>query len=350
MSLLEIRDLKIHYRTQHGYAQAVDGVSFAVEHNECLGLVGESGCGKSTLVKSVLRLFPPNGFAAGGHIFFQGRDILALGSGDLRRLRWKEISMITQSAMNALDPVQRVGDQVIESIVAHEKVGRAEAMQRAEELFELVGLDRKRVRDYPHQFSGGMRQRVMIAMALSLNPILILADEPTTGLDVVTQDQILRQVRQIRQEFKKAMLLVTHNMAVVAENCDRAAVMYAGKIMEIGPTRQVLEHPYNPYTLGLRNAFPSMKQDRILISIPGSPPNLVNPPPGCRFYDRCPFHSNVCREEMPPLTQVTSDQSTACHHWTRIEEIRELAKREETWQAFGPAGGAKKRMAHLVGN
>lgn len=343
MTLLEIEDLKVFYRTSTGECQAVDGVSFAVEEDECLGVVGESGCGKSTVVKAILGILPPNGWVPAGEIRFKGRDILSLNSTDLRRLRWKEISLISQSAMNALDPVYRVGDQVIESMLAHEKIGADEARRRTESLFELVGLDSGRTREYPHQFSGGMRQRVMIAMALSLDPTLILADEPTTGLDVITQHSILQKMRDLRRELKKSMLLVTHNMAVVAENCNRMVVMYAGKVMEIGPTEQVLRSSHNPYTLGLHNAFPSLREEKTLISIPGAPPTLVDPPPGCRFHDRCPFQTDSCVQEEPPLVEVADGQFTACHERMRIEEIRELAKQRELWLALSPARGRDRK-------
>ena len=221
MAVLEVKDLRIYYRTLKGYAQAVDGVSFQIEEGEYLGLVGESGCGKSTIAKAILRILPPNGEIMGGAILFNGQDLVSMKLSDLKKIQWKEISMVPQSAMYSFDPVYRIEEQLLEAIETHEKTTREAALSKIRGLFGLVGLNEKRLKDYPHQFSGGMRQRAMIAMALTLDPTLIIADEATTGLDVIVQDQILYRIKEIHEKMKKTMLLITHNMAVVAENCDK---------------------------------------------------------------------------------------------------------------------------------
>lgn len=333
MSILTVENLKVHYLTQKGFSHAVDGVSFEINEGEYLGLVGESGCGKSTIAKAILQTLPANGQVRGGSVAFRGTDLLALKKNELNRLRWKDIALIPQSAMNALDPVYRIREQMLEAIEVHEKIKPAAALDKIESLFELVGLNKARLRDYPHQFSGGMRQRAMIAMSLVLDPTLIIADEPTTGLDVIVQDQILHRIREIHESLIKVMLLITHNMAVVAENCNRIAVMYAGKIMEYGGAA-VLAEPFHPYTLGLINAFPSVEdQARELISIPGAPPDLLTPPDGCRFHERCPFAEAICDRDEPPLYAVADDHVAACHFWRRADYFRKKAAQANTWEA-----------------
>ncbi len=336
--MLEIRNLKTYFKTRAGYAQAVDDVSFTVQPGQNFGLVGESGCGKTTAAKSIVKLLPPNGEIVGGQILFKGRDLVRLTNEEMQKVRWREISMISQSAMNSLDPVYRVGDQIVEAIQAHEPVGRAEAMDRARELFGLVGIDPKRLRDYPHQFSGGMKQRSIIAMSLALNPSLIIADEPTTALDVIVQDQILRRIKSLLESHQASMILITHDISVVAEMCDRVAVMYAGKLMECGDVITVFKRPFHPYTLGLQNAFPDLhgaKQE--LISIPGSPPKLVDPPAGCRFAARCPFALDVCGEQEPAMVEVGPGHQAACHRLEMIDWMRAEAARKESWDRVGAA-------------
>ncbi len=332
MALLELRDLRIEYRTAAGAARAVDGLTLAIEEGEYLGLVGESGCGKSTVAKAILGILPRNGSVAEGGIFFRGRSLTGLTIAELNRIRWREIAMVPQSAMNGFDPVYTIEQQINEAIDAHLDWNAPRKRQRIDELFALVGLERGRARDYPHQFSGGMRQRAMIAMAMVLDPAFIVADEPTTGLDVIVQDQILHRIREIHRNLGKTMLLITHDMAVVAENCDRIAVMYAGKLVEHGG-HDVFESPFHPYTMGLCNAFPDLAdRGRELISIPKAPPSLIDPPPGCRFADRCPFAEPRCVAEVPPLVEVAPGHVAACHFIGRAAEFRSQARHIETWQ------------------
>ncbi len=333
-SILEIVGLRAYYSINNGLCRAVDGISFEIGPNENLGLVGESGCGKSTVVKSIIKVFPKYFRIMGGKILFKGRDLVPLSYNEMRKVRWKEISVIPQSAMNALNPVYRVGYQVEEAIMEHENVSRKEAKERVEELFALVGIDPKRSEEYPHQFSGGMKQRINIALALALNPALIIADEPTTALDVILQDQILQRMLIIQRQINFSMLLITHDISLVAENCNKVAVMYAGKIVEYSDVHRVLTNPYHPYTLGLKNAFPSIKRskDQPLISIPKAPPSLIDPPNKCRFATRCPFSTNICCEEEPETVEVEKNYFVACHHLDKVDEMRERSTKIQTWE------------------
>jgi peptide/nickel transport system ATP-binding protein len=328
---LTVDHLRVYYATRSGYVRAVDDVSFAVRPGAYLGIVGESGCGKTTVVKGIFRLLPDDAFVD-GDVRLDGRNVLAMSSNELRQTRWTRMSLITQSAMNSLDPVYRVGDQIVEAIRAHWDVSYDDAWQRAAEMFDLVGLAPDRLRNYPHQFSGGMRQRAIIALALVLQPGLIIADEPTTALDVITQDQILARIRRIHEAASASMILVTHDISVIAETCNDTAVMYAGKIVEYGPTIGVLQEPCHPYTMGLKNAFPNIKGgiDK-LIAIPGSPPSLIDPPRGCHFAERCPFASDRCRDLEPSLRHVGTDHSAACHYTDQVANLRERAKKKSTW-------------------
>jgi len=334
MAVLEIRDLTVTYRTADGEARAVDGVSFGLEAGQYLGIVGESGCGKSTIAKAIIGILPENAHASGG-IMYEDRNLLALDREALNKVRWRHIAMVPQSAMHALDPVYRVGDQIAEAIQAHKPMEGTALHQRLDALFELVGISKARLADHPHQLSGGMRQRAMIAMALALDPDVIVADEPTTGLDVIVQDQILLRIKEIQEKMGKAMLLITHDIAVVSENCDQVVVMYAGRVMERG-SHTVLENPFHPYTVGLINAFPDLDGNaRELISIPGSPPSLLNPPKGCRFHARCPFALPLCTEQEPELLEVAPGHFAACHRTGDISEIRRRGADPATWQAKG---------------
>ncbi len=315
MPLLEVENLRTYYFTRAGAVRAVDGVSFFVEKGEVFGLAGESGCGKTTAGLSILRLLPPYGRIVGGHIIFDGTDLLGIRESVFRRrYRWKRISMIFQGAMNALNPVFRVGDQIAEAIMLHEKVSKEEAMEKVRELFKRVGIEPSRVDNYPHEFSGGMRQRAMIAMALACNPELVIADEPTTALDVVIQGQILDLLRKLKEEYDLSVILITHDMSVIAELCNRVGIMYAGKLVECADVRTIFKEPAHPYTQGLISAIPSLTGPKVrLKSIPGAPPDLLNPPKGCRFHPRCPYATGKCRREEPKYTQVGKLHWVACH-------------------------------------
>ena len=332
--LLSVENLKVIFRLKGNESvKAVDNISFTLDEDEYLGIVGESGCGKTTAAKAILKILPPNGEILGGHILFKGRDLIPLTYNEMRKVRWNEISIISQDAMNSLNPVHRVGEQIVEAIRVHRDVKKSMAMERAEELFALVGIEKERLQDYPHQFSGGMRQRSIIAMALALNPSIIIADEPTTALDVIVQDSILQKINDLRKQLEKSMIIITHDVAVVAENCVRVAVMYAGKIIEYGATRTIFTSPYHPYTIGLQNAFPEIKGPlKELINIPGELPSLIHPPIGCRFFDRCPFGKELCRKEEPPLREVEPDHFSACYFPEKSDEFRKLGKSYETWE------------------
>ncbi|RLG41651.1 MAG: ABC transporter ATP-binding protein [Thermoproteota archaeon] len=314
-AILEIKGLKAYYETIKGYVKAVDDVSLRIKSKTAVGLVGESGCGKTTLALAVTRLLPSNGRVLGGSIFFNGKDILSISEEEFRKeYRWKKISMVFQGAMNALNPVYRIGDQIAEAIIRHENVSKDEALERAKKLLSLVGIDPKRAKSYPHELSGGMKQRTMIAMALACNPEFLIADEPTTALDVIVQAQVLKLIKSLQQELGLTLMLITHDLSVVAEICDYAAVMYAGKLVESADIVTIYKNPLHPYTKGLVNAFPSIRgEKKQLVSIPGAPPNLLNPPSGCRFHPRCPYAMEICRREEPELVKVDGDHQVACH-------------------------------------
>ncbi len=318
--LLQIRDLSVEYETRMGVVKAVDGVSLDVYRGEVLGLVGESGCGKSTLGMALLRLVRPPGRIVQGTIHFDGINLLELSEGEMRDLRGRRISMIFQDPMTSLDPLQRIDDHFIETIRAHERRTRpAEARQRAAELFDRLGIAPDRLVDYPHQLSGGMRQRVMIGLALSLNADLIIADEPTTSLDVIVEAQFLDLLKELQEAYRLTIILITHNIGIVAELADRVAVMYAGKLVELAPAVPLFTEPLHPYTAGLLRSVPNIRldQDRLEI-MEGSPPDLINPPPGCRFHPRCSLAVERCRVEEPPFVEVRPEHQVAC--WVRMEE------------------------------
>ncbi len=332
MALLEIENLEVRYRSAGAQARAIDRVSLTLDRHECLGLIGESGCGKSTLAKAVMGILPRSACVAGGSIRFDGRELVGLTQDELRPMRARDMALVPQAAMNGFDPVYTIWRQLEETMRAHARMTAGEMRRRAEDLFVTVGLPVAVLEDYPHQLSGGMRQRAMIAMALLLDPKLILADEPTTGLDVLVQDQILESIAENGVRAGKAMLLITHDMGVVAENCDKIAVMYAGRIVEQGD-EHLFESAQHPYTLGLCNAFPNLgDRRRRLISIPGSPPSLFTREGGCCFRRRCPFATERCLEE-PPLNAVTSDHAVACHYIDRAQEFRLRALDPATWRA-----------------
>jgi peptide/nickel transport system ATP-binding protein len=332
VSLLSIRDLHVHYTTNDGIVRAVDGADLEVPAGSIVGLVGESGCGKSTLARATMGVLPGTGRIAGGTIVFEGRDLTTLAEPERRALRWRRMSFVPQTAMNALDPVQRLRAQMLEVLCERGGLARRAASARADELMHLVGLDPARLADYPHQFSGGMRQRVSIALALALQPSLVIADEPVTALDVIVQRQVLDVLRELQHRLNLAMILVTHDMAVIAYACDRAAVMYAGKIVESGPAGAVLETPSHPYTMGLTHAFPDLRAAQaILLPIEGAPPSLLTPPAGCRFAVRCPFAETRCLDAPPPLVTIAPDHQVACWRSGEAGWLRAQAIRPETW-------------------
>jgi peptide/nickel transport system ATP-binding protein len=336
MSLLEVTGLRVAFTTGRGPVRAVDGVDLDIPAGSITGLVGESGCGKSTLGRALMGVLPDRGRITAGSIVFEGQDLLKLSERARRALRWRRTAFIPQTAMNALDPVQRLGAQVAEVLTERGGLGRAKAASRASELFRMVGLDPRRLSNYPHQFSGGMRQRASIALALALQPSLVIADEPVTALDVIVQRQVLDVLRDLQARLGLAMILVTHDMAVVAYACDRVAVMYAGLVVEAGPVASVLERPLHPYTMGLTHAFPDVHDSAMrLVPIEGSPPSLLDPPLGCRFAVRCPFADARCRAEPPPFRAIGRDHRVACWHAEDADSLRGRAADPATWAALG---------------
>ncbi len=330
MALLEVKDLRVSFRTDDGIVHAVDGVNFSVEKGKTLGIVGESGCGKSVTCLSIMGLNAKRNTISSGEALFKGENLLTMSSRRLRELRGSEIAMIFQDPMTSLNPVHTIGRQLVEAIVLHRDVTKKQARSRALELLGAVGIPRaeRRIDDYPHQFSGGMRQRVMIAMSLINDPDLLIADEPTTALDVTTQAQILTLMNRLQQEFGSAIIMITHDLGVVAEVADEVVVMYAAKIVEQGAVDSIFSRPHHPYTWGLLGSLPRLDADvERLVQIPGQPPSLLNPPRGCRFHPRCPYVMDVCRTDEPALTPSPGDAShlQACHLDEETKE-REAAK------------------------
>jgi peptide/nickel transport system ATP-binding protein len=316
-TLVELRGLSVAY----GDVVAVDNVDLTIGAGEILGLAGESGCGKTTVANALMQILRPPAHIAGGSILFRGDDLTGLSTEELRQHRWRNVSMVFQSAMNALNPVMRVGDQFVDMMRAHERISKRAALARAAELLDLVGIDGRRVRAYPHELSGGMRQRVIIAMALALQPELVIMDEPTTALDVVVQREILQEIQDLKAELGFAVLFITHDLSLLLEFADRIAIMYAGELVETAPARTLFAERQHPYTVGLMNSFPPLSGPiGRMTGIPGSPPDLAAPPAGCRFHPRCPH----CRPEdaalyarqvgeKPKLLQVAPEHLVACH-------------------------------------
>ncbi len=310
--LLEVTDLSVDYLTEAGDVRAVDRVSFTVEPGEFLGIVGESGCGKSTLLFGVGQLLSPPGEVAGGTVIFRGSDMVRLGADELRNIRWRDYSVVMQSAMNALNPMKSIGAQFKDTLEAHGSLSADEIRQRSEEVLGLVGIDAAHLGSYPHQLSGGMRQRAMIAMALLFTPQLVMMDEPTSALDVVAQRSLMSKIKDLQRSLGFAVIFVTHDMSVVSRYSDRVMVMYAGQIAEAAPTEAIFDHPRHPYTRGLMEAFPSViGPRRDLVGIPGSPPDLARPPVGCRFAPRCPAVMPACLRVVPELYPV-GDADVRC--------------------------------------
>jgi len=331
MALLEVRDLRTSFRTDDGLVKAVEGVNFSVERGKTLGIVGESGCGKSVTCLTIMGLNNPRNTISSGEALFKGENLLAMSRNQLRDLRGNDVAMIFQDPMTSLNPVHSIGKQLVEAVLLHRDVSKKEARLRALELLKAVGIPRadRRIGDYPHQFSGGMRQRVMIAMALINEPDLLIADEPTTALDVTTQAQILKLMHDLQREFDTAIVLITHDLGVVAEIADDVVVMYAGRVAEEGDVDSIFTRPHHPYTWGLLGSLPRLDADvERLVQIQGQPPSLLNPPRGCRFHPRCPYVMDVCRADEPLLSPVSGDPShlQACHldETTKDREVEKL--------------------------
>lgn len=320
--LLEVNDLRVSFFTHVGEVQAVRGATFAVGAGEAVALVGESGCGKSVTAQSIMRLIPdPPGRIVGGSIMFQGQDLVKATERQMEEIRGKQIGMIFQDPMTSLNPTMTVGQQIMEGIMKHQGLSRKEAKKKAVEMLSLVGIPQpdRRVNQYPHEFSGGMRQRVMIAIALSCAPQLLIADEPTTALDVTIQAQIIELMKELKEKTGTSIILITHDLGVVAGLCSRVLVMYAGQIVESGPIREVFYHPRHPYTYSLLRAVPRLdaKQKSRLVSIPGQPPDLINPPKGCGFAPRCEFAMRICLEKPPAETVLNEHHQARC--WLLVE-------------------------------
>jgi peptide/nickel transport system ATP-binding protein len=314
--LLEVKDLKVHFHTDDGVVKAVDGVSYSIAPGETLGIVGESGSGKSVSSLTVMGLTNSPQAVISGEVIFQGQDLLKLPNDEMRTIRGDKISMIFQDPMTSLHPFYKVGDQIAEAILQHQNLSKKEAFQGAIDMLAKVNIPRpdERAKQFPHEFSGGMRQRAMIAMALALNPDLLIADEPTTALDVTVQAQILDLIDRLKDEFNAAVIIITHDLGVVAEHCDNIQVMYAGKAVEFGNTDDIYYQPHHPYTWGLLSSIPRLDDelDR-LVPIQGAPPSLINVPPGCAFHPRCPYRFEPCDKEVPALIPSDGHHAAACH-------------------------------------
>ncbi len=318
--LSQIRNLSVEYKTRLGQVSAVDSVSFDIYKGEILGLVGESGCGKSTMGKALMRMIQPPGKITGGQIIFQGEDIMTYDDNQMRDFRGRKVSMIFQDPMTSLNPTQRVDEHIIEAIQVHEpQVKIEEALKLAEKMIRKLGMQKRRMNSYPHQLSGGMRQRVMVGLGLVLNADLIVADEATTSLDVIVEAQLADQLKDIREEFGVSLLVITHNIALVAEISDRIVVMYAGHVMEIANVEPIFDNPLHPYTRGLLKSIPNIKLNDTeeLYKMPGEPPNLTHPPSGCRFHPRCPRVMPICKVHGPDLTEVSPGRFVKC--WLYID-------------------------------
>ena len=330
MALLDVRELKTYFKTDDGIVKAVDGVNFSVEKGRTLGIVGESGSGKSVTCLTIMGLNSKRNTITTGEAVFKDQDLLGMSSRNLRQIRGNDIAMIFQDPMTSLNPVHKVGDQLVEAVLLHQDVTKKQARQRALELLKAVGIPRaeRRLDDYPHQFSGGMRQRVMIAMALINDPDLLIADEPTTALDVTTQAQILNLMNKLQQEFGSAIIIITHDLGVVAEVADDVLVMYAAEVVEQAPVERIFSRPHMPYTWGLLGSLPRLDAEtERLVQIKGQPPSLLRPPAGCRFHPRCPYVMDICKQQDPPLERVTGedDHYAACHLDDETKD-REAAK------------------------
>lgn len=319
MNILEVKDLKVYYKTSKGYVKAVDGISFGLKKGKSIGLVGESGCGKTSVAMAIMKLLPDNARIISGQILFKGEDLVPMTSKQMQNIRSRCIALIFQAAMNALNPVYRVENQIIEAICAHKSISKkqarlVEAKARVEELYQLVGLDYSLAKNYPHEYSGGMKQRAIIAMALACNPEIIIADEPTTALDVIVQDQIIREIVEIQHKLKMSLIYISHDIGVIAETCHYVGVMYAGQIVEYAQTKTLFNTPLHPYTQGLLSSYPSISgEKKKLFSIPAEPINLFDSAVACRFYNRCSQAKDICSKEEPVYHEVKDGHWLLCH-------------------------------------
>ncbi|OLD13909.1 MAG: hypothetical protein AUI50_02990 [Crenarchaeota archaeon 13_1_40CM_2_52_14] len=309
--MLQVQDLSVHYKTRRGFVRALEELRLDAIQGETVGVVGETGSGKSTLGKAILGILPA-GTQVDGKILFRGRDLTQLSNQMYRRLRGEEIALIFQDPMTRLNPLMTIMDHFVEEIRDHESVSADEARRRAREALVSMGIHESRIKNYPHEFSGGMRQRIMIALAIVLKPSLLIADEPTTSLDVIVESQILGILQDLKRAYSMSLLLITHNLGIVAEVCDRVAVLYAGKLVELGPVRDIFRKPLHPYTQGLLSSIIHL-ETKELHSIEGSPPNMIAPPSGCRFHPRCPYAQSICVERLPPLVEFEPGHFAACH-------------------------------------
>ncbi len=311
--ILDVRELRVEYMSPSGPVVAADNVSFHIDPGEVYGLAGESGCGKSTVALALLRVLGPPAVITGGQVCFNDTDVLRLDDSELEQYRWRDVAMVFQSAMNSLNPVMKIGDQIIDALQAHEQMSTRAARERVKELLQIVGIDPRRIDAYPHELSGGMRQRAVIAMALALNPPLLIMDEPTTALDVVVQQEIMQQLSDLKSQFGFSVLFITHDLSLLVEFSDRIGIMYAGEIVEEAPAKELFKDPKHPYTFGLMHSFPLVHGPRrALTGIPGAPPNLLDPPSGCRFHDRCALAFAPCPLQRPQLIQLPGDRQVAC--------------------------------------
>ena len=331
-ALLQVKDLRTYFHTEDGIVKAVDGVTFDVYSGETLGIVGESGCGKSVTSLSVMRLLDEKGEIAGGKIIFEGRDVMAIPESQMMKIRGNDMAMIFQEPMTALNPVFTVGFQIMEAILLHQDVNKEQARTMAIDMLRKVGIPEpeKRVDEYPHELSGGMRQRAMIAMALSCNPKLLFADEPTTALDVTIQAQILELMKSLQEQYGMALVMITHDLGVIAEMAQRVVVMYAGKVVEYAEVLTLFKKPRHPYTWGLMNAIPKLDEDKeVLYNIPGVVPDPLDFPDGCRFNTRCPLATDKCRKEEPPLVEVEENHTSACWYVDKLVEMIKVSRSGE---------------------
>ena len=312
--LLEVRNLKTYFRLSNGILKAVDDVSFELDNTEALGIVGESGCGKTTCALSISKLLPKEGYIESGEILLNGVDLARLSEKEIRAHRWKDVSIVFQGAMNALNPVLTVGRQIAEAVELHDHLDKHAAMNKAADMLELVEIPRDRINRYPHEFSGGMKQRAMIAMALACNSKVVIGDEPTTALDVMIQAQILDLLERLRKQMGMGLILITHDLSILSETCDRIAVMYAGKIVETGTVDDIFSDARHPYTQKLIACFPNISANKVIPEgIEGFPPNLIDPPAGCRFHPRCEFATAQCRQAEPQMISLGKRHQAACH-------------------------------------